>query len=241
MTPQDELRVMYTQAFDNLRQELRNVDTTGLSSPHLIDLSTLEYQGARTKLLIVGQQTAGWGPYWSDLEKDSEGDPIPYLLECYRTFALGEQQGRRKKSPFWCAARQLYCNLNPDGPTGGFIWSNLTKMDHDEECPRWPMEERIRKAFNVLPFEIRIVRPAVVVFFSGPHYDETIEAVFGITRPWQEISRFSTNELARIRDSKGLLPFHSYRTYHPNFFSRSGSNERLSAVLEQIVAMVGAT
>ena len=143
MTTQDELRVMYTQAFDNLRRELRNVATTGLSSPHLIDLSTQECQQARTKLLIVGQQTAGWGPDWSDLERDSRGDPIPYLLEYYRTFALGEQQGKRKESPFWRAARQLYRNLNPDGPTGGYIWSNLIKMDQDEKCPLWPMEERI--------------------------------------------------------------------------------------------------
>ena len=94
----------------------------------------------------------------------------------------------------------------------------------------------IQEAFNVLPAEIEIAKPDVVIFFTGHDYDETIEALFGrITKA--TIPEYSEKVLARIQDSNGRLPTHSYRTYHPGYFIY-GKMGLLAGIIDTIRQLV---
>lgn len=170
-----------------------------LSGPLLIEVPDA-FHNARVKLMIVGQQTKGW-------EHTKAG--IEGLLAYYRRFELG----KRKRSPFWRAARSIYNCLNPAGPPQGFIWSNLIKVDVNEQRPHPELEELIC-CTDLLQYELAITQPDVVVFFTGPSYDERLR----ITFPGVVCER--VNDFVN-RLSHGALPGKAFQSYHPGYLQRS--------------------
>lgn len=178
-----------------------------LTYPLLINIFP-EYQIAKVKLFIIGQQTRGW-------QIQIDGDPIKFLMGKYETFHLGENFSY---SPFWLACHQLYQALNPQGSKYGFIWTNLVKIDQNKSRPCHQIENKICEAFPVLIKEIQISKPDVVVFFTGPNYDTRLKNTFpGSTL--KTIEGYNLRTLARV--SHKSLPINSFRTYHPVYIRRS--------------------
>lgn len=135
-----------------------------LHGPLLIEVPAA-YHTAKVKLMVVGQQTAGWGhPAEHSIED---------LLDQYRRF-MGSLP---RQSPFWQAADSIYSCLNPDGPPGGFLWSNLIKVDVRTKRPRPELEDLICST-GLLQHEISITQPDAIVFFTGPCYDQRLRATF---------------------------------------------------------------
>lgn len=195
-----ELLAMYSNALHSIWPALSAVGDIG--GPLLIAVPDA-YCNSKVKLMVVGQQTYGWG--------DPE-DGIDGLLAEYRRFDLGKAYVR---SPFWQAAHEVYECLNPAGPARGFLWSNLVKVDVAKKRPRHEIEELISAA-SLLQYEISITQPDVVVFFTGPWYDERLRATFrGV-------------EYERVNDFVGRLshdelPGQTFRSYHPNYLRLSGN------------------
>jgi hypothetical protein len=142
-----------------------------LSEPFLIDLTAHNYPEAETKLVIVGKQTNGWG--WDHCP--IPGDDVAKLLFTYKDFSLGRN---RYMKTFFQAAHQLYNLLNPQGPENGFIWTNLFKVDEKNGRPESDLESILFDVFNVLPTEIELAEPDVVVFFTGPNDDDFLTKTF---------------------------------------------------------------
>jgi hypothetical protein len=211
----------YRQHWTNLQSVLRETDNVekNFTYPLLINIFP-EYLIAPVKLFVVGQQTRGW-------QKKTEGDAITYLIQRYEHFHLGQ---RYRRTPFWQACHQLNLKLNPDGPQYGFIWSNLIKIDQNKHRPVAEIEEKVCTAFPVLPLEIQISRPDVVVFFTGPNYDFRLKKTFyGLT--FQAIAGYKVRTLARVIHNS--LPYNSFRTYHPAYIRRSKQ-----LLLEEIVSKI---
>ena len=173
------------------------------------------YRNATVKLVVVGQQTNGWG---------HPEDGIEGLLAEYRRFDLGKTYVR---SPFWHAAHEIYGSLNPDGPPRGFLWSNLIKVDVAQERPSRTIEELI-SSVGLLQHEVAITQPDVVVFFTGPWYDERLRATF----PGVEYERI--NDFVN-RLSHDALPERTFRSYHPGYLRLSGN----WPVIEELKELVG--
>lgn len=171
------------------------------------------------KLMIVGQQTNGWD---DGKTRVSFIDPTA-LMKLYATFNLGKKYSA---TPFWQAAHRLEGAINPAGPPRSFLWSNLVKTDQNGKRPIPELEEAIN-TYQILQTELSITKPDIVLFFTGPDYDERLIATF----PSVQIKP-NSHLLSRLIHPQ--LPVASFRTYHPNYLRRS----RKWHVLDKIVSEV---
>jgi len=237
---------MYEEHWPRLRKalDLKGVNTIQekISYPLLIHVFP-EYQKMKIKLFIVGQQTKGWGwngvadylgtSKWDDFVEKLDDDNsveqfVKELTKIYMGFHLGEKYYR---SPFWRSSHKLFRGLNPSGPEYGFLWSNLVKVDQHQKRPRSSIEEIVFNLFPVIPLEIEITRPDVVVFFTGPYYDQRLMQTFN-RLGFDKIEGYDEETLSRLTHNG--LPKNSFRTYHPNWFIRSGKSRELDKVFSKI-------
>jgi len=185
----------------------------GISRPLLLYVPDA-YHAAAIKLMIVGQETAGWC---------EPGDTVDTLLAVYCGFDLGR---KCRRSHFWQAAHKVYRGLNPQGPERAFLWSNLVKVDQCERRPEPAVEEAVSR-LGLLPAEIAITQPDAVIFFTGPRYDDRLRSTF----PGLSLNPVLP-AVARVEHTS--LPAPSYRTYHPRYLRRSG----LWHVLDELVSRI---
>lgn len=193
-------RDLYANHWDRFETYRRSEPTI---SPPLLVEPPEAYWTQPVRLCVLGQETHSW--YDEPFGQRTGLEAIDYLLGIYRhDFALGIHYN----SPFWSTVRQLEMSL---GITpGAVVWTNLNKVDQNSRRPSRDVEAAIRNVFPVVPEEIRLAQPHVALFFTGPHYDALLTAIFpgAIITP---VSRF----LATVTHES--LPETSIRTYHPRF------------------------
>lgn len=193
------LHAVYQSALAEWSHTLPAAD--GVSRPLLLHVPA-SYSQATIRLMIVGQETFGWGV--------PGRDSVDELLANYREFDLGRNY---RRSPFWQAAHRVHRALNPEGPEHAFLWSNLVKVDQHQRRPDPAVEEAVCR-LGLLPAEMAITQPDVVIFFTGPQYDERLRSTFpGVV--YKQLSP------ALVQLEHTRLPVHGYRTYHPGYLRRS--------------------
>lgn len=175
-----------------------------LSAPLLMAVTPAYYQSS-VRLMIVGQETFDWGDVTTNGYRT-----VAELRARYHEFALGRTYTR---SPFWTAAHQVYRTLNVDGPPEGFLWSNLVKADLSKHRLSRALEDQVSHV-PALQREIEITQPDVVLFFTGPRYDERLAATFPSAR-----HVMLEPGLTRVVDVPGAM--HAFRTYHPRYLRMS--------------------
>jgi hypothetical protein len=214
-----ELALLYRTRW---RMLWRLVETEpSLSCPYLAWVHP-DYELASTRLIVVGRETNGW----ADRTMISE-DPLSSvrsLMQEYRDFALGSRY--KHAASFWKPVHSLYRRLNPDGPPLGFVALNASIVDQCCDQPVPGVRDAIIKT-GLLADQIRILDPDVVVFHTGPPYEEWLDSSF------PGFSRVGDMALARV--SAPGLPDLSFRTYHPRFLSLS---KQLTAVQDGILSAV---
>ena len=185
----------------------------GISSPHLI-VAPPSYSGARRRILFVGQQTYTWG---RNGDWCSNVSSLPDVLRLYRDFDLGHGRGGypRKRSPFWQACWRISQSVSNSDDS--FVWSNLVKLDLCGRRPPRELESFVAQ-FHLLKREIRILRPDIVVFFTGHRYDDALCLEFP-RATFERIGRTPASILASVRADG--LPRQTLRTYHPGYLRRS--------------------
>lgn len=169
---------------------------------------------APVRLVVVGQQTHGW-----DFVEDSfpPDDAVDRLMGHYRDFNLSIGT-ELKGTPFWVYSHKLNRALNGSGRERCFVWTNLFKVDswsknrNAATRPGADVERILRRHFNVLPLELKLLRPQVLVFFTGPNCDDEIQFAFPGVR-FAGIAETGERSLARL--SHPSLPELTFRTYHP--------------------------
>lgn len=184
------------------------------------------YPAAPVRLMIIGQQTDGWEPLDNTgLRRDRLAGLVPELTRLYTRFGLG---AGRRHSPFWQASHHIYRFLNPDGPENTFVWGNLSRVDLHGQRPPAPVEAAWLQRFNLLPDEIRILQPDVVMFFTGPYYDDLLHGTF----PGAELEEVPLADGFVARVSHRDLPEQTYRAYHPNYLRQSGNWDIIDLICE---------
>ena len=85
--------------------------------------------------------------------------------------------------------------------------------------------------FKVILQEIQTLEPDVIIFFTGPNYDEYIQKAIGkfykINMPM-----FIKRQLCKITSMEFELAF---RTYHPNYLWRNNINKFSNPIINEIV------
>jgi hypothetical protein len=221
------LEVVYQEWWNRLLREVKTLDEQDLqllSNPFVIKCLPF-YRKANKKVLFVGKETNGWGifqdtlQYYKDLDEHSRQEKmIHYLQWMYEDFRF-----RRKwdHTLFWRGCRELFKAISPNDGDDAFLNTQLIPFDYGTNQPPDHLEERLHSEFNVLPMTIEALQPDVIIFLTGYSYDGRLEKTFtnqrvsGNTLEFHKIEGFRQEQLARV--SHTILPFHTYRTYHPGY------------------------
>lgn len=194
-----ELYTSKNEEFKTVKTLIKNAKVNG---PFLMSPSE-KFAIQPVKLLVIGQETNGWENH-TDLQQQ---------MNVYEGFNLGINY---YSSPFWNVIRKLEKGLK--NSKYSCAWTNISKFDIDNKRPLGEHEKIINKMDYLLLDEITILNPDFCMFFTGHVFDYRLKKVFPDIK-FLEIADFGKLVLCRLSHEK--LPFHSYRTYHPNYLRRS--------------------
>lgn len=221
------LRAAYYECWNRLISAIEHLDINDLeqlSNPFLIK-ALPAYRKAKRKVLFVGQETNGWDSFKLTLDMFNHQDEevrrenvVDFLQWMYEDL---RHHRKYDHTPFWKGMRRLYQAISPGGGDDGFLHTELVRFDYANMRPPHNIESLLQREYNVLPWEIFTLAPEVVIFFTGPEYDERLRETFhrvggsGNSLSFEPINDFKPNTLSRVVHPQ--LPFHTYRTYHPNY------------------------
>ena len=205
------------------------------ASAPLLVYSHHRWESSKIKLLVVGQETLRWQyepecsvaggeaiKSFSDFCRAADG--VTAMRSRYRSYGLGRQYPKMN-SPFWRGFRALDAALNPEVDSA--LWTNVFKVNVSgsvvKNCTRAEIAKLQKAQRGLLRHEVAVLKPDVVVFFTGPRYDSAIREEF----PDVEFRQFDGNQepaiplshLSLLRSSG--LPFKAVRSYHPEYLQRS--------------------
>lgn len=200
-----------------------------LSSPLLLSARDA-WPNSKKRLLMVGQETLGWGfqegeyypwdgsPIISFLDFLNVSNAVQLLQNGYEHFDFSKHQPENYRSPFWQTYRTLREKLEND-MEWSILWSNLFRFSVDGgsvigSCTEDELSTVSNLNRGILNDEIATLKPSCVIFFTGPNYDFELERCFqGI-----EYSQFKAHPVREVALLKHpALPTKSYRTYHPRY------------------------
>lgn len=209
-----KLEELYQQNSSLFKGIIKKFPSENIMGPLLMS-ATEKYQTSDVKLLIVGQETKGWG-YHSENIKQGMAD--------YEKFNLGE---RYYASPFWNVTRKVERALG--NTPHSCAWSNVNKFDFEGRRPTGDIMTEISKVDNLLIKEIQILKPDVIVFFTGPNFDFRLKEIFEYAE-FKSVDDFSIAQCAVLKHPH--LPSSTIRTYHPNYLRRRKLEDKFISVIK---------
>ena len=184
------------------------------------------YEKMKYKILIVGQENNGWG---------YETEPKKSML-----FTLEFQSNKfYDNAPFFSFPYSFCesindCDNEKYSKKSYLAWVNLREFSF-ETSSRKPLNEKaqniIDNEFDILEEEIKIINPDIVLFLTGPNYDNYIvNQLKGVE--FKTVENYHIRQFARVEHE--VLPKNSFRIYHPVYLRRSGlENEYLERLKKE--------
>jgi hypothetical protein len=197
MSVREELRQLYHNYQHKFEEVVKPFPNDDIAGPLLMSPDDT-YSNQRIKLLIVGQETNGWGYFSSNID---EG------MIHYENFNLGIDY---YSSPFWNITRKVERLLGNDEYS--CAWTNISKYDVNAKRPSGSHLKEIEKIDDLLLKEIKVLKPDVVIFYTGPDLDYRLKKIFN-SLTYKSIEGFTERQFTRLIHP--LLPQLSFRSYHP--------------------------
>ena len=184
------------------------------------------YEKMKYKILIVGQENNGYG-YETEAKKSM-------------LFTLDFQNGRYyDNAPFFSFPYSFCASINDCdneeySKKSYLAWVNLKEFSFETSSKK-PLNEKaqniIDNEYNILEEEIKIIKPDIVLFLTGPYYDYYIEKQLkGVV--FKLVENYGIWQFARVEHKS--LPKNSFRIYHPVYLRRSGlENEYLERLKKE--------
>jgi hypothetical protein len=166
---------------------------------------------AEANIFIIGQETfGGWTANSVSLCQDNYRKILDMCLN--KDGPMDKYLRRTYNSIFWKTVRKIISELNID--KDNVAWNNINRMDYMGGSPNNGVKRDMLKFFPLLPLEVKILNPKIIIFFSGSRYDDKLKEIFGKIH-FQKINGIREDKLAKITISNfnGL----AYRTYHPAY------------------------
>lgn len=116
--------------------------------------------------------------------------------------AMDEHASFPKRSPFWRFGLALDRQFNPRLAERSFVWSNIARIQKSDANGRVPsaLLEFWRKQ-RMTAAEIEILRPQLVLFVTGPNYDDLLREEFpGETRQAATVLQLHLGEAEQVRE-----------------------------------------
>jgi len=196
----NKLKKLYNEKWENL---ILHSKGTKAAYPLLIKVSD-DYKNADIRVMIVGQETDGWGGLLEENDKSITELQTAYFEYLYKN-------KRKNRRPFWNRKNFKYYKEQiikkfPNCKVS-FIWSNVSKIGKTSRGePTKKIASLESNFFNVFEDELKILKPNIIIFSTGdrhiPLRHQTIKAV--------------RNEPVSEVDLKSYPDIYAVRTYHPN-------------------------
>jgi len=232
----EKLFDLYSSKWANLCSEFKPIleDDEAIvspTSPLFICVDEKNYEKSDLKVMFFGQETNGW------IEKDNYyggiDDNIKSFMDGYYDFWYN---GRCWKhgGQFFNGVKRMQKMFEEKffDKRIHYIWNNVIKIGKSEGIGRPPkfIYDIENNHFSVLREELKILKPDILIFFTGPYYDNVINEKLGNVE-FIAIKPFSEKQLAEI-----LIPEVKFaaRTYHPNYLWRVGFDDYMSAMIGRI-------
>jgi hypothetical protein len=173
-----------------------------------------DYSEADIRVMVFGQETNGW---WTSLPKTNSFANIEMLIDKYDE-GFNTDGIFLLKTPFWKGFDKFRKMLGEKYPGKKirYVWNNIVKIGKADGkgCTPDYIYNIEREHFSIIAEEVKIINPNVILFLTGPKYDNKIADNFEQLQ-YSAISPFSENELAEL--SIPDVDF-AFRMYHPNYF-----------------------
>ncbi|OHD57520.1 MAG: hypothetical protein A2014_04730 [Spirochaetes bacterium GWF1_49_6] len=225
MSINENLKNLYQSKLNDLKTLVNNIgneDTADYEGPLLMYCWEDKYLSSKKKILFIGQETNGWNGFL----RPTSAKIIDDIIDIYKGFELGA----RYNSVFWQYVN--YINKKINDSALNFMWTNVLKFGRSGiGRPDEQVQEEELLNFNILKDEIEILNPDVVLFFSGPNYDQDIiNRIDGVE--FNTCSNRDTRVFTRLKHK--VLPSKTFRTYHPNYLRKSGNEDILDEIINLI-------
>lgn len=239
-----QLEELYDSKWSELFEQLEGKHVK-LQSPFLLGVDKYDdensideswYTDANLKVMIFGQEPNRW--QWPKTEVVRPSDFMEqyqaFYNEHYREYELGtgfiNQKSRFLRDGFNGLSSVISEHLNKEMPSRrtAFLWNNISKLaavgnDGVSGVAVNSLTHEIeRKYFHVIPDEINILKPDVLIFLTGvtDKYQQYISENFEILGAPIQLNDLPTKDVAKLNIKNIKL---AYRTHHPA--SRSDSGE----------------
>ena len=182
------------------------------------------YTKADIKIMFFGQEPHGW-------EKDLDvGDLMgiyedflddKYVVDANNGYFNEDEVGNTRMFRFaingiMSCMRDDVLKAYPDKKVS-MIWNNISKLSTFEGGPvNSRVHEIERNYFHVIPQEIEILKPDILIFFTGAGqntYYEYIKENFTMVGEPLPLGGLPVHDVAKLPIKEATL---AYKTYHPN-------------------------
>lgn len=168
-----QLEDLYKSKYANLTVELKKYnddinDLKNRATNSLMLRADNEWTEADIKIMVFGQENNIWG----GKEFGNHGvfcGKITETIDIYENFYLNDQM---YSCPFWNEYRNLKSGVNSQGKKISFLWNNIVKIGRIGIGCVPKIHKITMENFDVISEEIRILKPDILVFFTGPNYDK---------------------------------------------------------------------
>ncbi len=224
-----ELIKLYESKWTLLSKELGEINNDSTkevkpANPLLLSVDN-EFVNSDIKIMFIGQETNGWYESISSIEELTKAyDDFYWSNRCYK-----------RGGQFWNGVKLLKTLVQDKYPNKNIsaIWNNVLKIGKAKGKNKPPQYIRSieHDYFKVIQEELKIIKPNVIIFLSGPYYDNIISEHFQVDKYAIDES-VSVRKLARL-EIKGYK--NCFRTYHPNNLYRSKNiNQYFDAIVKEI-------
>jgi hypothetical protein len=209
--------------------------------PLLIKIDEKKYQQSDFKIMIFGQETNSWERRqikdFTPVENSHEiiENTIDLFMTQYLDYFSEKIEHKGIASPFWNTLKKTNKVLKQSKPNLYIIWNNIYKIGNiSRNCNR-PYESVRKfenlKFGNVIEEEINILKPDLLILFTGPQYEPRVKKILHIkdSKPLQE--SINVDELAYLNLEFGVR---AYRTYHPNHLYRKKKTNYINLILNDV-------
>jgi hypothetical protein len=136
--------------------------------------ATPAYFAGNPRIVFVGQETHGW---WTDCKIADDQITAAEVMDFYQGVDMTNFR-IHSPSPFWRAIRELGSLLGQTGYPAPVISANLFPCDVAKTRAPESLLETMR-SWKLLPAELKILAPDVVIFLVGPIYAWNLSCYFG--------------------------------------------------------------
>lgn len=213
------LKEVYEKYWNGYLTHIRNNPNIKAANPYLI-VTPSDYYEKKKRVMICGQETQGWGNEFDNCPEKATMDTI---MRIYAGF-VNTRGGYN--SPYW----QFINSLKSACPDIGFVCNNIVKIGkkNNPGCDD-QINELTLKYFPVIPEEINVLHPDLILFLTGPRYDWRIRKTLGNfkTKQVENIKKFE--EI--IFDANSLPK--AIRCYHPRYLRVCGQENLVRSFIVQ--------